>query len=240
MPEELKPELATLVDQAPGDHADWVFEIKFDGYRMLARVEGKKVQLITRNGNDWTAKLQALQAELARMKLPDGWYDGEIVVHDDDGKPDFGLLQTAFDGSNTAHIIYFLFDVPYLHGYDLRDCALVHRRAALHNVLDHLKSDIVRFSDEFGNDPQELVLAACRMGLEGVIGKRRDSRYTCSGARPTGSSSNAASGRNSSSAATPTRKARASASARCCWARTMNTACCNMRAMSAPVSMPRC
>ena len=177
LPAELKPELATLVDTAPGDHADWVFEIKFDGYRMLARVEGEKIQLITRNGNDWTAKLQPLQAELARMKLPDGWYDGEIVVNDAHGKPDFGLLQQAFDGSDTAHIEYFLFDVPYLHGYDLRECALVHRRAALHNVLNHLKSDIVRFSDEFGNDPQELVVAACRMGLEGVIGKRRDSRY---------------------------------------------------------------
>lgn len=177
LPLEMKPELATLVDAAPGDPHDWVFEIKFDGYRMLARVEGDKVQLITRNGNDWTAKLTPLRDELARMKLPDGWYDGEIVVHDDDGKPDFGLLQTAFDGSDTAHILYFLFDVPYLHGHDLRDCALVHRRAALRNVLDHVKSDIVRFSDEFGNDPQELVVAACRMGLEGVIGKRRDSRY---------------------------------------------------------------
>ena len=177
LPEEFKPELATLVDQAPGDHADWVFEIKFDGYRMLARAEGGKVRLITRNGNDWTAKLRPLQAELERMGLPDGWYDGEIVVHDDQGKPDFGLLQTAFDGSDTAHIMYFLFDVPYLHGYDLRACALVQRRAALHNVLNHLKSDVVRFSEEFGNDPQELVAAACRMGLEGVIGKRRDSRY---------------------------------------------------------------
>ncbi|MDB5960661.1 MAG: ligD [Massilia sp.] len=177
LPAEFKPELATLVDMAPGDPEDWVFEIKFDGYRMLTRVESGKIQLITRNNNDWTAKLMPLHDELARMQLPDGWYDGEIVVHDEDGKPDFGLLQTAFDGSNTARIMYFLFDVPYLHGYDLRECALVHRRAALHNVLNHLKSDIVRFSDEFGNDPQELVVAACRMGLEGVIGKRRDSRY---------------------------------------------------------------
>lgn len=177
LPASLKPELATLVEQAPADAEKWVFEIKFDGYRMLARVEQGAVRLLTRNGNDWTAKLGPLQAELERMQLPDGWYDGEIVVHDADGKPDFGLLQTAFDGSDTAQIDYFLFDVPYLHGFDLRACSLVERRAALRNVLDHLPSEIVRFSAEFGNDPQELVVAACRMGLEGVIGKRRDSRY---------------------------------------------------------------
>ncbi len=177
LPEKFAPELATLVEQAPGDPEDWVFEIKFDGYRMLARVENGKVKLITRNANDWTAKMRPLQQELERMQLPDGWYDGEIVVHDDTGKPDFGLLQMAFDGKDNARILYFMFDVPYLHGHDLRGCALVDRRAALHNVLSHLQSDIVRFSEEFGNDPEELVVAACRMGLEGVIGKRRDSRY---------------------------------------------------------------
>ena len=177
LPEKFAPELATLVDQAPGDPEDWVFEIKFDGYRMLTRVENGKVKLITRNANDWTDRLRPLHDELVRMKLPDGWYDGEIVVHDAEGKPDFGLLQMAFDGSNQARILYFLFDVPYLHGHDLRACTLVDRRAALHNVLANLPSDLVRFSDEFGNDPQELVVAACRMGLEGVIGKRRDSRY---------------------------------------------------------------
>jgi bifunctional non-homologous end joining protein LigD len=177
LPETLTPELATLVDKPPSTPADWIFEIKFDGYRMLARVEGPSVKLFTRNGNDWTSKLGALHKELLRMKLPDGWYDGEIVVHDENGRPNFGMLQLAFDGSDTAHIDYFLFDVPYLHGHDMRDVPLVARRAALQNVLDNCSSEVVRFSAEFGNDPQELVLAACKMGLEGVIGKRRDSRY---------------------------------------------------------------
>ena len=177
LPETLAPELATLVDKPPHTPEEWVFEIKFDGYRMLARVEGKDVKLFTRNGNDWTRKLGPLQKELLRMKLPDGWYDGEIVVHDDHGRPNFGKLQLAFDGSDTAQIVYFLFDVPYLHGYDLREVRLDDRRAALKNVLDHTGSDIVRFSDEFGTDPEGLVAAACKMGLEGVIGKRRESRY---------------------------------------------------------------
>jgi bifunctional non-homologous end joining protein LigD len=177
LPGSLAPELATLVDKPPATPADWVFEIKFDGYRMLARVEGKSVKLFTRNGNDWTSKLGALHKELLKMKLPDGWYDGEIVVHDENGRPNFGMLQMAFDGSGTTEIVYFLFDAPYLNGYDMRDVPLEARRAALKNVLDKSPSQLVRFSDEFGSDPQELVVAACKMGLEGVIGKRRDSRY---------------------------------------------------------------
>jgi bifunctional non-homologous end joining protein LigD len=177
LPATLAPELATLVDKPPATPEDWIFEIKFDGYRMLARVEGKSVKLITRNGNDWTDKLKTLHKALLAMKLPDGWYDGEIVVHDENGRPDFGLLQLAFDGSNTANIVYFLFDMPYFKGYDLRDVPLEERRALLKQVLDKSPSEMVRFSEEFGNDPQELLAAACKLGLEGVIGKRRDSRY---------------------------------------------------------------
>ncbi len=177
LPEAFAPELATLVDAAPLDPAEWVFEVKFDGYRMVARVEGGEVRLITRNANDWTDKLAPLKEELERMGLPDGWYDGEIVVHDDQGKPNFGLLQLAFDGVRTADIEYFLFDIPYCGGYDLRDVPLVERRAALEAILKKAKSKRVRFSAEFGDNPDELVVAACRIGLEGVIGKRRDSRY---------------------------------------------------------------
>jgi bifunctional non-homologous end joining protein LigD len=178
LPDELAPELATLVDKPPASAEDWVFEVKFDGYRMLARIEGKDVRLITRNGNDWTDRLQPLQKELQRMKLPDGWYDGEIVVHDESGRPNFGLLQLAFDGSNTAPIVYFLFDAPYFKGHDLRDVALEARRAVLQAALEKASaSDSVRFSAEFGHDPKELLGAACKMGLEGVIGKRRESRY---------------------------------------------------------------
>jgi bifunctional non-homologous end joining protein LigD len=177
LPATLSPELATLVDKPPSTPQDWIFEIKFDGYRLLARVAGKDIKLFTRNGNDWTHKLKSLHKALAAAKLPDGWYDGEIVVHDEKGRPSFGLLQQAFDGSDTADIVYFIFDAPYLHGMDLREVALVDRRAALKNVMDKLGNETLRFSEEFGTDPQELVTAACQLGLEGVIGKRRDSRY---------------------------------------------------------------
>ncbi len=177
LPETLTPELATLVDGPPADPENYIYEIKFDGYRMLARVEGKDIRLITRNGNDWTDKLKPLQQEIRRMKLPDGWYDGEIVVHDENGKPNFNLLQLAFDGSNKAQIVYFVFDAPYFKGYDLRDVRLDERRPLLQEALAARPSDTVRFSAEFGTDPAQLVVAACQIGLEGVIGKRKDSRY---------------------------------------------------------------
>ena len=177
LPAMLAPELATLVDQLPSHPRDWIFEIKFDGYRMLARVESKSVKLITRNGNDWTGKLGGLHKALLNMTLPDGWYDGEIVVHDEHGRPNFGKLQRAFDGSDSMEIVYFLFDAPYLDGYDMRAVPLEARRAALQAVLEKKATDTVRFSDEFGLDPQELVAAACKLGLEGVIGKRRGSPY---------------------------------------------------------------
>ena len=177
LPATLTPELATLVDGPPADPDNYIYELKFDGYRMLARVEGKDIRLITRNGNDWTDKLGPLQKEIRRMKLPDGWYDGEIVVHDENGKPNFNLLQLAFDGSNAAQIVYFVFDIPYHKGYDLRDVRLDERRPLLEAALAARPSETVRFSSEFGTDPRQLVAAACQVGLEGVIGKRRDSRY---------------------------------------------------------------
>ncbi|WUR15526.1 DNA ligase D [[Empedobacter] haloabium] len=177
LPETFAPELATLVDAPPSDPQDWLFEIKFDGYRLLARVDGKDVRLITRNGNDWTHKLEPLRAAIEKMKLPKGWYDGEIVVHDQSGRPNFGLLQQAFDGTRTSNIVYFVFDAPYLDGYDLREVPLAQRRELLKTVMERAGNDMVRYSAELEAPPAEMVAAACQMGLEGIIGKRRDSAY---------------------------------------------------------------
>ncbi len=177
LPEALAPQLATLVDKPPADPEHWVYEIKFDGYRMLARIDGKDVRLVTRNANDWTDKLGPLQKALARMKLPSGWYDGEIVVPNEHGVPDFGLLQQSFDAARTASIVYYLFDVPFLDGFDLRDEPLASRRARLREVLHGATDGPVRFSEVFDAPPAEVVTSACRLGLEGVIAKRKDSRY---------------------------------------------------------------
>ena len=177
LPEKLSPQLATLVDGPPPDPENWLFEIKFDGYRILARVDGKDIRLITRNGNDWSHKLQPLQKALASMKLPPGWYDGEIVVHNEEGRPDFGLLQNAFDANSPGEMVYFIFDAPFLNGRDLRDTPLEERRAQLEAVLDKRLNDTVRYSAALAAAPEDMIAAACSMGLEGIIGKRRDASY---------------------------------------------------------------
>ncbi len=178
LPASLSPQLATLAESAPLDAHDWIFELKFDGYRILARCDGKQVALITRNGNDWTHKLPTLHAALQKLGLPPGWYDGEIVVNGADGRPDFGALQRAFDAETTSEILYYLFDVPFFDGHDLRGQPVEARRALLQQLLQSLPtSPLVRFSDALDAAPRQLLAHACKLGLEGVIGKRRGSPY---------------------------------------------------------------
>ncbi|WP_213956449.1 DNA ligase D [Variovorax sp. dw_954] len=176
LPLKLQPQLAALVDKVPANAAEWSYELKFDGYRLLARVEGKAVQLFTRNGHDWTHKLAHLVGAIQALKLDSGWLDGEIVVLDDKGVPDFQALQNAFDSSRTAGIVYYLFDAPFLNGRDLRKEPLETRRTILHELLARPPAAL-RFSESFDARPQDLLASACRMGLEGLIGKRRDAPY---------------------------------------------------------------
>jgi len=178
LPATLSPQLATLVDAPPPDAQDWIFEVKFDGYRILARCDGDQVALITRNGNDWTAKLPKLRQALEQLGLPPGWYDGEIVVNDAGGHPDFGALQRAFEADTSSEIVYYLFDVPFFDGHDLRSQPVEARRALLEQLLQRLPaSPLVRFSGALDAKPRQLLAHACRLGLEGVIGKRRGSPY---------------------------------------------------------------
>ncbi|HVE51863.1 MAG TPA: DNA ligase D [Ramlibacter sp.] len=173
LPASLEPELATLVDRPlPGD---WLYEIKFDGYRMLARVDGRDVRIVTRRGNDWTDRFPALRKELLAAKLPAGWYDGEIVVLDGSGKPTFNGLQNAIEGGDNDTIVFYLFDAPYCGGHDLRRVPVEERRATLQSVLKETQR--LRFSQEVGGDAAAILTSACRLGLEGVIGKRRGSIY---------------------------------------------------------------
>jgi bifunctional non-homologous end joining protein LigD len=179
LPDALQPELAVLVDAPPGDPQDWVFEIKFDGYRMLARVEAGQIRLVTRNGNDWSARLPGLLQALRAMELPDGWYDGEIIMPGADTPADFQALQGAFDSARTERIVYYLFDLPYCAGQDLRDVPLQERRAVLQRIVERKPHPNVRFSAVFDAPAGEILASACRLGLEGVIAKRRDSPYVC-------------------------------------------------------------
>ncbi|MEO7336962.1 MAG: DNA ligase D, partial [Caldimonas sp.] len=174
LPDALEPELATLVAAAP-DGDEWTYEVKFDGYRILARIDDSGVRLLTRNGKDWTAKLKGVAASLERIGLPPGWFDGEIVVLGQNGASDFGALQNAFD-ADPDRIVYVVFDVPYLAGQDLRAAKLEDRRALLAGLLADAK-DQVRFSQDFAADATDILRSACRLRLEGVIGKRLGSHY---------------------------------------------------------------
>jgi bifunctional non-homologous end joining protein LigD len=177
LPATLKPQLATLVDGVPGDVQNWLFEIKFDGYRLLARVEGKSVALYTRNGHDWTHKLPHLAAALAKLKQKSAWLDGEIVVMGENGAPSFQALQNAFDSSRTGDIVFYLFDAPFLDGRDLRQEPLQQRREWLRLALGETPPEGLRYSDTFDVQPRDLVASACKMGLEGIIGKQRSAPY---------------------------------------------------------------
>ncbi|MFJ2481620.1 DNA ligase D [Pseudomonas sp. NPDC087598] len=175
IPAQLKPQLATLVDSAP--EGDWSYEIKFDGYRIMARIDGDQVQLFTRNGHDWTHKLPKQAEALAALGLESAWLDGEMVVADEQGVPDFQALQNAFDSGSSANILYYLFDMPYLNGVDLREVAVEERRAALSTVLGAHEQPLLRFSQAFDETPDALLNSACQMQMEGLIGKRLGSPY---------------------------------------------------------------
>ncbi|HEN8727070.1 TPA: DNA ligase D [Pseudomonas putida] len=176
LPDKLAPQLATLVESSP-QGSEWHFEIKFDGYRMLCRVEGDEVRLFTRNGHDWTEKLPKQAAAIKELGLESAWLDGEIVVPNADGVPDFQLLQNAFDAGKSQGIIYYLFDLPYLNGADLRLVPVEQRRAALKQVIESNEHPLLRYSDDFTEDVEALMNSACQMKMEGLIGKRSGSPY---------------------------------------------------------------
>lgn len=178
LPDRLKPQLATLVEGVPRQaDPDWLYEMKFDGYRLLTRLDHGEVRLYTRNGHDWAPKLPHLVAALRRMPLETAWLDGEIVMLADHGAPSFQALQNAFDGERTGAILFYAFDLPYVTGRDLRGEPLRVRRAVLARVMDAAGGDPLRLSDAFDAAPADLVASACRMGLEGIIAKRLSSPY---------------------------------------------------------------
>lgn len=178
LPDQFSPQLATLVDRAPA--GDWLYEIKFDGYRMLARIRDGEVRLFTRNGNDWTERLPRQVKALEALKLKDSWLDGEVVSLNADGLPDFQALQNAFDIGRSLDIVYYLFDAPFLDGQDLRNVAVEERRAALKSALSGSRSKLLRFSEAFAANQRDIFESACDLALEGVIGKRAGSLYVSS------------------------------------------------------------
>ena len=177
LPDTIVPQLATLASNAPPDAADWLWELKFDGYRLLARIHAGRAQLFTRNGLDWTARMPALARALAALPVQNAWLDGEVVMPGADGLPDFGALQNAFDGSKTDALVYYLFDLLWLDGEDWRPAPLTDRRARLAALLAADHSPMLRLSEQLPPDPPSLLASACKLGMEGVIGKRASAAY---------------------------------------------------------------
>jgi bifunctional non-homologous end joining protein LigD len=175
LPAKLEPQLATLVAAAPA--GDWIVETKFDGYRLMARIDKGKAKLITRGGHDWTAKMKSLAAAIESLGFASAWLDGEIVVMSDAGTPDFNALQNAIDNAASEALEYFVFDLPFHDGRDLRKVPLRSRRALLAALLEKHPNDRVRLSPAFPAAPAQMLEAARQMQLEGIIVKRPDAPY---------------------------------------------------------------
>lgn len=153
LPVSLAPQLATLFASSPLKPQGWIYEIKFDGYRLMTRIDGDSIKYFTRNGHDWTARLPALVKAISQMGISSAWLDGEIVVLDDQGIPDFGALQNAFDSDNIMSIVYFVFDPPWLDCMDLRQVKLAERREILRSVLIRNQHSSIRFIESFEHPP---------------------------------------------------------------------------------------
>jgi len=176
MPGFVKPELARVVDMPAGGPL-WVHEIKFDGCRMQLRVQKKGAALLTRKALDWSHRFPEIVADAGA--LPDCILDGEVAALDHRGISNFSDLQSALSDGKTAGLVYFAFDLLYLHGRDFRGLPLTERKAQLEQLLAEKLPHVSRFRyvEHYRSSGKEMLEAACRMGLEGVISKRADTPY---------------------------------------------------------------
>jgi bifunctional non-homologous end joining protein LigD len=174
LPAFVPPQLATLVDQPPAG-AEWLHEIKYDGYRALAAVAGDRCRMFTRSGQDWTDKFAQIADALRRLKVASALLDGEVVVLDAKGRSSFQRLQNALkEGSEPLR--YYVFDLLELDGRDLRREPLRKRKEILRKLLVHAPDNINYSADVAGNG-EDVLAEACRLGLEGIISKRGDLPY---------------------------------------------------------------
>jgi bifunctional non-homologous end joining protein LigD len=180
LPGVILPQLTTLVDEAPTGK-NWLHEIKFDGYRILARLEDGKVHLHTRKGLDWTHRFPELARYLAGLSIESAVLDGEVTALQKDGSTSFRKLQEALSSKNTGNLRYYVFDLPYLEGYDLRAAPLIERKRALLGLLRRagVRGDgLMVYSEHVEARGQDFYEQACRLGLEGIVSKRIDAPYS--------------------------------------------------------------
>ncbi|TWB20312.1 ATP-dependent DNA ligase LigD phosphoesterase module /ATP-dependent DNA ligase LigD polymerase module [Nitrospirillum amazonense] len=176
LPDFVEPALATLQAKPPvGDR--WVHEIKFDGYRLQARVEAGRVKLLTRGGLDWTKKFgKAVPEALVALPVGKALIDGELVVENAAGASDFSALQADLSEGRSDRFLFYAFDLLYLEARDLRGVGLEQRKAALKDLLADA-GDPLRYSEHFDESGGLVLNHACRLSLEGIVSKVRDAAY---------------------------------------------------------------
>ena len=176
LPDFVAPQLATLVASPPaGD--EWLHEMKFDGYRILCRIEKGRATLWSRNGRDWTAQFPAIAAAAARLPARQAFLDGEIAMLLPNGTTSFQALQNALSSNRQGQLVYFVFDLLHLDGQDLTGATLEARKSALETLVGPRRDGTVRYSTHVVGHGEEFFRQACRLSLEGVVSKRRDHPY---------------------------------------------------------------
>jgi bifunctional non-homologous end joining protein LigD len=176
LPDFVQPQQAISADKPP-KVAGWLHELKLDGYRIQARKDGDKVQLLTRTGLDWTHRMKRTAVEVAKLPAESFLADGEVVVLADDGNASFAGLQAAFQDATSKPLTYFVFDLLHLNGHNLRGQSLVERKKLLAKLLEN-SSEMVRFSEHLDAGGEVVFQKAAELGAEGIVSKRANSQYT--------------------------------------------------------------
>jgi bifunctional non-homologous end joining protein LigD len=176
IPAFIDPQLPLLVKEAPiGD--EWVHEMKFDGYRIQAHLEAGQVKLFTRAGHNWTHKYSEIEKELKSAGVKNAILDGEVVVIDEHGRSDFQALQLEMKSSRPHSLVYYVFDLLFLNGVDLRSESLIDRKKLLKELLRSLHSQQIRFSEHLKVEGKKYLAESCRLDLEGIVSKQINSPY---------------------------------------------------------------
>ena len=175
LPDWIKPQLTKLVDQPP-ERPEWLHEMKFDGYRMHARLDRGAVRLLTRTGLDWTHKYPAIAAAIASLSARQAYLDGELCGVRSDGTTSFGLIQNASDTGNGDALVFFLFDLLHLDGETIGARLLTERKERLRELLSHASAPL-QFSDHQMGRGRAFYEHACGLKLEGIVSKRADAPY---------------------------------------------------------------
>ena len=175
LPTFVPPCLASLSDNPP-DQGNWVHELKFDGYRIQARLDHGKTTLLTRKGLDWTKKFSTLAKAIAKLPAKTALIDGELVVEGANGISSFSLLQQDLKNDRHDRMKFYAFDLLHLDGTNLADLPLTRRKEALARLL-HRQPDPLRFSESLTEPGTTLLRHACKLGLEGIVSKNADVPY---------------------------------------------------------------